>query len=80
MAPHVSHLRVNLPFGSDDFGDGGVQVQLGDEAVGEAKEDLWALLGLQLQMVHCVHVRDGVHWGQWDRNKQTNTHTNKQHN
>ena len=36
---------VNLPLGFDDSGDGGVQVQLGDEAVGEAEEDLRALLG-----------------------------------
>ena len=59
----MSRWWVNLPSGPDDSGDGGVQVQLGDEAVGEAEEDLGALLGPQLQMVHRVHVRDGVHWG-----------------
>jgi len=60
-----------VPFGSDDFGDGGVQVQPGDEAVGETKEDLYALLGPQLQVVHREHVRDGVHW----RHTHTHTHT-----
>lgn len=57
-----------MPFGSDDFGDGRVQVQPGDEAEGETAEDLWALLSLQLQMVHSEHIRDGVHW----RNTQFN--------
>lgn len=52
---------MNGPASLDDFGDGGVQVQLGDEAVGEAKESVGLLFSLQLQLVYGVNISDGVH-------------------
>lgn len=52
---------LNPPSCPDDFNDGGVQVQLGDEAVHDAEEELGTLLGSLLKLAHCIHVSDGIH-------------------
>lgn len=65
---------LNPPSCPDDFSDRGVQVQLGDEAVHYAEEELCALLGLLLQLAHCVHVSDGIHC----TDKVGNTHSHLQ--
>lgn len=58
----LKHQSVlNAPSCPDDFSDGGVQVQLGDKAVHDAEEELGTLLGLLLELAHCVHVSDGIH-------------------
>lgn len=52
---------VNSPAVLDDFRNRRVEVELGDEAVCDAKESLWVVLGLLLQLAHCVHVSNGIH-------------------
>lgn len=51
----------NLPTRFDHFGNRGVEIQPGDEAVRDAKESFGVLLGLVLQLAHGVHVGDGVY-------------------
>lgn len=52
---------MNSPSGPDDSGQRGVQVQLGDKTVSDAKESLWIFLGLLLQLTHSIDIGDGVH-------------------
>lgn len=52
---------MNSPAALDDFWNRRVEVELGDEAVCDAKESLRVVLGLLLQLAHCVHVSDGIH-------------------
>lgn len=62
---------MTLPPYPDDFCNRRVEVELGDEAVCDAKENLRILLGLLLQLTHCVHISDGVHC----RNKRNHIST-----
>lgn len=65
--------RVGVPARPDHFGHGRVQVQLGDEAVGEAEERLDVFSGLLFQLLHCEHGRDGRHCNKMPQLLQQNT-------